>query len=106
MTTRGIFLIIFPMMPSTPTRGLNAATVVNTAKMTGRCHFLGSFNGSFQSLAVPRLMREDVLTHDDGVIHHDAENHDEGKKRNHVDRNIQPGKKPESTQERDGNSQG
>ena len=51
-------------------------------------------------------MPEDVLSHHDGIVHHDAEHDDEGEERNQVDGNSHHGHEPQSSQEGDGNSQG
>ena len=53
--------------------------------------------------AVPALVLAsmDVLAHDDGVVDHDPEHHDEGEQRRDADRNVERRQQRERAEERD-----
>ena len=81
----------FPIMPGTKISGRNAATVVKTAKDDRDRDFLSALDRPREPLAMPLLMRENVLTDHDRIIDHDAQHQNERKQGHEVDRYV-PGR--------------
>ena len=79
----------FPMSPSTKNSGEKATMVVRTAKTTGLAISWTPTRGGASRFHAPFLVRVNVLSRNDRVVHHDAEHHDEGEERKHVDRGVQ-----------------
>ena len=78
ITITGMMPKNFPIIPGTNKSGEKAATVVRTAKTTGLAIFLRTQNGAVNAIVVVFHVAVDVLAHDDGVVHDDAEDEDEG----------------------------
>ncbi len=58
-------------------------------------YFKGSDNSSFQRFEPFLLSPKNILTHDDGVIHHDTQNHDKGEQGDHIDGYVKGGQSHE-----------
>ena len=75
-------------------------------KNHGTPHLQGPLHGCFERWRPLFAVTEHVLTHNDGVIHHDAQHHYKGEKRRHVEGDIVGGQQDHTGGKRDGDAQG
>ena len=68
------------------------------------CHLAGTVNRRFQVGFSQLPMFKYILTHHDSIIHHNAQGHDKGEQRNHINGNIQTGHNHQGAQKRNWNA--